>query len=242
MADFRSFLANDLIISGFICIFADNMKPTIIEDEIFEFEPFEEDGSGLLVAETSWRGIADELQELHYLKGARFIYQLKLIINYGEFHPVEGETDIYSAISEQSDDFDNLINAARKAVEHGYRVYILPNPKGIRTADFIFERKGVYKMFDLKTITGKNSVDNRLSESIGQTNRVLLHMTADYNPGTLARSIKRFFELNSYAREVLVYKGKKEISVMRKSLDDVNFFRTFIRRYIKLLVSDKKLS
>ena len=210
-----------------------SMKPTIIEDEIFEFEPFEEDGSGLLVAETSWRGMADELQELHYLKGARFIYQLKLIINYGKFHPVEGETDIYSAISEQSDDFDNLMNAARKAVEHGYRVYILPNPKGIRTADFIFERKGVYKMFDLKTITGKNSVDNRLSESIGQTNRVLLHMTADYNPGTLARSIKRFFELNPYAREVLVYKGKKEISVMRKSLDDVNFFRTFIRRYIK---------
>ena len=34
------------------------MKPTIIEDEIFEFEPFEEDGSGLLVAETSWRGMA----------------------------------------------------------------------------------------------------------------------------------------------------------------------------------------
>ena len=36
------------------------------------------------------------------------------------------------------------------------------NPKGIRTADFIFERKGVYKMFDLKTITGRSSVDNRL--------------------------------------------------------------------------------
>ena len=122
---FEVFLANDLLIPGFICNFADNMKPTIIEDEIFEFEPFEEDGSGLLVAETSWRGIADELQELHYLKGARFIYQLKLIIYHGEFSQVEGETDIYSAISENSDDFDNLINAARKAVEHGYRVYIL---------------------------------------------------------------------------------------------------------------------
>ena len=46
--------------------FALNMKPTIIEDEIFEFEPFEEDGSGLLAAETSWRGMAEELQELHY--------------------------------------------------------------------------------------------------------------------------------------------------------------------------------
>ena len=209
------------------------MSPTITDNNIFKFEPFEEDGYVLMVAETSWRGMADELQELHNLKGAQFINQLKMIVYYGDFHPVEGETSIFSAISEQSEDFDNLINAARKAVEHGYRVYILPNPKGIRTADFIFERKGVYKMFDLKTITGKNSVGNRLSESIGQTNRVLLHMTADYNPSTLARSIKRYFELNPYACEVIVYKGKKEISVTRKSLDDVNFFRTFIRRYAK---------
>ncbi len=209
------------------------MSSTINDNNIFEFEPFEEDGYVLMVSETSWRGMADELQELHNLKGAQFINQLKMIVYYGDFHPVEGETCIFSAISEQGDDFDNLINAARKAVEHGYRVYVLPNPKGIRSADFIFERKGVYKLFDLKTITGKNSVGNRLTESIGQTNRVLLHMTADYNPSTLARSIKRYFELNPYACEVIVYKGKKEISVTRKSLDDVNFFRTFIRRYAK---------
>jgi len=209
------------------------MESTVIEDTIFKIELFEEEGSVLMVAESSWRGMADELEDLHFLKGAQFINQLKQIIYYGEFHPVEGETNIFSAISEKNDDFDNLINAARKAVEYGYSVYILPNPKGIRTADFIFERKGVYKMFDLKTITGKNSVENRLSESVGQTNRVLLHMTADYNPGTLARSIKRYFELNPYAREVLVYKGKKQISVTRKSLEDTNFFRTFIRRYAK---------
>ena len=83
------------------------MEPTIIEDNIFEFESFEEDGSVLMAAETSWRGMADELQELHFLKGARFINQLKLIIYYGEFHLVEGETDIFSAISENDDDFDN---------------------------------------------------------------------------------------------------------------------------------------
>jgi hypothetical protein len=219
--------------SKLIRTFAHNMEPTVIEDTIFEIDPLEEESSVLMAAESSWRGMADELEDLHFLKGAQFINQLKLIIYYGEFHPVEGETNIFSAISEKDDDFDNLINAARKAVEHGYRVYILPNPKGIRTADFIFERKGVYKMFDLKTITGKNSVENRLSESVGQTNRVLLHMTADYNPGTLARSIKRYFELNPYAREVLVYKGKKQISVTRKSLEDTNFFRTFIRRYAK---------
>ena len=201
----------------------------IIDIETFE----EEDGSVLMAEESPWRGFVTELQELHYLKGAQFISQLKLIVNSGEFFPVEGEPGIFSAISNQSDDYDNLIKAARKAVEHGYRVYLLPNPQSIRTADFIFVRKGVLKLFDLKTIAGKNSVDNRLLESVGQTNRVLLHMTAEYNPGTLARSIKRYFELNPYAREVLVYKGKKQISVTRKSLEDANFFRTFIRRYTK---------
>ena len=49
------------------------MKTTIIEDDIFEIGTFEEDGSVLLAAEASWRGMADELQELHYLKGAQFI-------------------------------------------------------------------------------------------------------------------------------------------------------------------------
>ena len=210
------------------------MDSTVIDNNIIDFEWYdEEDSSVLMAAESPWRGFAVELQDLHYLKGASFINQLKLIINSGEFFPVEGDPGIFSAISNQSDDYDNLIKAARKAVEHGYRVYLLPNPKGIRSADFIFVRKGVLKLFDLKTIAGRNSVDNRLSESVGQTNRVLLHMTADYNPGTLARSIKRYFELNPYAREVLVYKGKKQMSVTRKSLEDTNFFRTFIRRYAK---------
>ena len=223
-----------LVVSFSFAIFAFHMDLTVFEDDEIAFVAFdEEDGSVLVAAESPWRGFAIELQDLHYLKGASFINQLKIIINSGEFFPIEGEPRIYSAISNQSDDYDNLINAARKAVEHGYRVYLLPNPKGIRTADFMFVRKGVLKLFDLKTITGKNSVDNRLSESVGQTNRVLLHMTADYNPGTLARSIKRYFELNPYAREVLVYKGKKQISVTRKSLEDTNFFRTFIRRYTK---------
>lgn len=193
----------------------------------------EEDGLALKVEDYPWRGIDIELQELHYLHGARFVNQLKLITYYGDFHPVEGETDIFSTGGAQGEDYINLLNAARKAVEHGYQVFILPNPKGFRTADFIFVRKGVYKMFDLKTVSGKNSVDNRLSESIGQTNRVLLHMLVDYNPSALARSIKRYFVSNPNAKEVLVFKGKKLLSVTRKTLDDNQFFQTFIRRYIK---------
>jgi len=218
---------------SFIRTFAHRMEQTIIEDNIFEFESFEEDGSVLMAAETSWRGMADELQELHFLKGARFINQLKLIIYYGEFHPVEGETEIFSAISEKEDDFDNLINAARKAVEHGYRVYILPNPKGIRTADFFFERKGVYKMFDLKTITGKNSVGNRLMESIGQTNHVLLNMQINYAPRLLAKEIQAYFETNKEAREVLIMKGNKLLSVSRRFVEGNFYIKMFMKRYLR---------
>ena len=207
------------------------MKATIIEDNIFEFEPFEEDGSGLLAAETSWRGMADELQELHYLKGARFTNQLKLIIYYGDFHPVEGETNIFSAISEQSEDFDNLINAARKAVEHGYRVYILPNPRNCRTADFIFEKKGILGLYDLKTVHGKGSVGTQLLDSIGQTNRVILNMATEYSPRELAKDIRRYFERNANAVEVLIMKGTRTISVIREDTLGRSYIRNFMMKY-----------
>ena len=216
-----------------ICTFANNMETTIIEDDIFEIGTFEEDGSVLLAAEASWRGMADELQELHYLKGAQFINQLKLIIYYGEFHPVECETNIFSAISEQSDDFDNLINAARKAVEHGYRVYILPNPRSCRTADFIFEKKGILGLYDLKTVYGKGSVETQLLDSIGQTNRVILNMLSDYNARLLASDIKAYFEINQDALEVLIFKGKKVLSVNRIQVQSSDFNRVFRKRYEK---------
>ncbi len=205
----------------------------IVSDIVFELEPFEEDGSVLIAAESSWRGMADELQELHYLKGAQFIKQLKLIIYFGDFHLVEGEKDIFSAISETSDDFDNLINAARKAVEHGYRVYMLPNPRSCRTADFIFEKKGILGLYDLKTVYGKGSVETQLLDSIGQTNRVILNMTTDYNARLLASDIKTYFETNQDALEVLIFKGKKVLPVNRVQVQSPDFNRVFRRRYEK---------
>ena len=209
------------------------MGMTIIEDNPFEFELFEENGSGMMAAESSWRGFAIELQELHYLKGAQFVNQLKLIVSEGDFHPVKGENNIFSAISEQSDDFVNLINAARKAVAHGYRVFVLPNPKGIRTADFIFERKGVFKLFDLKTISGRGSVSNRLMESIGQTNHVVLNMTIDYEPRLLAKDIMSYFEVNRDAREVLILKGSKFLSVSRRFVEGSDYIKMFMKRYLR---------
>lgn len=175
--------------------------------------------------------IAKELALLHTLTGANYSRQVERIAHRNEFRPLENETGIYACGGETGNDFDNLLNAARKAVTHGYKVYILPNPKGFRTADFIFERKGTYKMYDLKTIQGKSSAINRLQETVGQCNRILLNMTTDYNTRSLAFEIKHYFETNAEVLEVLVLKGGKSISIDRFLACSTTFFRIFKKNY-----------
>ena len=177
--------------------------------------------------------IAAELAKLHILKGADFSRQVERIARMDVFHPIENEMNIFSVGGEAGNDYDNLLNAARKAVTHGYKVFILPNPSGIRTPDFIFERKGTFRPYDLKTISGKASVSNRLEESIGQSNRVLLNITNDYKPSSLARSIKHHFEHNDDAIEVLVFKGGKSISVSREMSQSRSFYSLFMKKYSK---------
>ena len=175
--------------------------------------------------------IALELERLNTLSGKLFIKQLELIARYKGFQPILGETSILHVGMEQDSDFPRLLDAARKAVVLGYRVFILPNPHGIRTADFIFERKGILRLYDLKTIHGKSSVESQLLDSIGQTNRVLLHMTTDYNARLLSAEIKTYFEANKQAVEVLIFKGKKSISVSRWQVDAPTFNRYFRKKY-----------
>ena len=204
----------------------------MIEDTNTEFDIFEDD-YGLLVAEGQIRDIADELEELHYRRGSHFIWQLKVITSHPSFYSIKGEENIYITGGESGEDYENLLNAARKAVDHRYRVFILPNPKGIRTADFIFERKGVYKMFDLKTIIGKSSVGNRLLESIGQSNRVLLNMPTGYNTRLLAADIKTYFELNDEALEVIILRGGKLLSIDRNDALHPSYYRIIKKRFEK---------
>ena len=177
--------------------------------------------------------IALELARLHILTGADFVRQLKMLTRLYIFKPVYGEKDIFAAEGSHRDDMPQLLDAARKAVAHGNRVYILPNPKGIRTADFIFENKGVYKMYDLKNIYGKASVINRLLESVGQTTHVLLNMATDYNARLLAKDIAAYFKVNPDAFEVLVFKGPKSMVVKRNAARDKDFVKTFMFSYYK---------
>ena len=60
--------------------------------------------------------ITAELAKLHELKGAEYSRQVERIALRREFHPIENEKSIFSTGGKQSDDYDNLLQAAKKAV------------------------------------------------------------------------------------------------------------------------------
>ena len=86
-------------------------------------------------------------------------------------------------------------------------------------------------MYDLKTVLGKKSVDTQLIDSIGQANRILLNVTSDYNPRQLAKDIKRYFERNRNAVEVLIMKGARTMSVIREDTLGQSYIRNFMMKY-----------
>lgn len=170
-------------------------------------------------------GIDALMEKLHELKGEAYWKQLKAITERKEFKPVE--KGIYSAAGTEGPDYPNLLDAAKKAVAQGYQAFILPNPKAFRSADLILERKGFYRMYDVKTISGKTSIDNRLLDSIGQSDRVLFLLTTDVNPRLFGANIKKYFEINPVAKEVLIFKNKETISITRQETAKKTFIRDF---------------
>lgn len=177
--------------------------------------------------------IAAELAKLHKLTGADFSRQVEFIANMRLFHLVKDEVSIYSASSEQDNDYNNQIRAAHKLLKYGYRVFLLPNPRNGRTPDMIIERKGAYRIYDLKTVTGETSAINRLKESIGQCNQVILNMATNYDARQLGKDIRQFFILNPNAIEVMIFKGGRQIIIKRGYALSQNFVKVFMMRYNK---------
>lgn len=179
----------------------------------------------------SSEGMASEMEKLLELNGTAFQNQLKSITERREFK--RAGKDIFSAAGKTDPDYENLLTAAKNAVAQGYKAYILPNPKGFKSADLIISRKGFYKLFDVKTITGETSVINRLMESREQARRVILSINTQLNPRLLAYAITDYFESSEEVREVLIFKGKKAITVSRDYALSKDFQMKFRKDYTR---------
>ncbi|MDO5577128.1 MAG: hypothetical protein Q4F84_08610, partial [Fibrobacter sp.] len=175
--------------------------------------------------------ITEKLKELLELKGKNYNKKLQEICSLKMFKPIPGMKGVYWTGNEGDNDMDRLKLAAQKAVLFGNKVYIMPNPNKTPTLDFIFVRKGIYKGYDLKSVDGKNSVGDRLTESVRQTHRVLLNMCVDYDTRSLAKEIKKHFNNNKDVIEVLIYKGRTSTSVDRYKAESKKFIDSFVTEY-----------
>ena len=111
--------------------------------------------------------IARALEALHEKKGIEYIKAVQEITEMKIFKPVSGSKEIFSALGKSHSDFENILAAAEKMVEKGYRVFILPNPGGTRSGDCTLQKKSFVGLYDVKTIVGKGSIGSRLEESFG---------------------------------------------------------------------------
>lgn len=162
-----------------------------------------------------YSGITAQLEQMQNAEGKEFSDILHSIINRKEFKPIKKNPGIYSAIDDKDPDYKPILKATQKLIRFEDKIFIMPNPAGIRTPDIICVRKNSVRAYDIKTITGKSSVINRLIESIGQTNRVVLNMGVEYNSRKLYREIKEYFQKSADAQEVIILVGKRKMSVRR---------------------------
>lgn len=176
--------------------------------------------------------VTELLKSLHEVTGAEYIKKLRKIVNLRIFQKTDMR-NVWSAIDENSPDYGNLFSAAGKLADHGFEVFILPDPKSTRSGDYILKRKNFVRAFDLKTITGFDSAGNRLSESIGQANNVVLNIRSRYNAHDLGESIKGYFEINKAAQSVIILKGRGKYIEVTRNETTKKFIEHFSRLYGK---------
>ncbi|MGM9795922.1 MAG: hypothetical protein ACI3ZZ_06935 [Candidatus Aphodosoma sp.] len=152
---------------------------------------------------------------------------LRIIIEKGQYQKLQNR--IFCAINNKSNDYDNILSFAKKyiAIHRNAEIYILSNPEGIKSMDIIIKEKKFLSAYELKTITGKNSINHRLDESITQSCRVIINLAVDYNIRNLYREIKKHFYKHKNALEVIIYKGKKEIKIDRDLMTKAKFRKLF---------------
>jgi hypothetical protein len=132
-----------------------------------------------------------------------------------------------------SKELTESINAAKRLMTDGYKVYLLPNPKDISSADLIAVKNDNYKMYELKTVYGKNSIGNRLESSEKQSEYVLLNIISSIPARTAYESIKQFFSTSKKAKEVLIFKGNKEFVITKSKIKQKDFLYYLIKEWEK---------
>lgn len=132
-------------------------------------------------------------------------------------------------ISKENLELSKNIQMAKKMANNGYDCYLLSNPHGTKSADFIFTKGGKVYYTEGKLSTGKNSLGHNLSKGSSQSERLLIDLTGTKDTNYVAARLEEAFMNNDNLKEVMILKGGRLMSVSRLRISKKNFKYDFKR-------------
>jgi hypothetical protein len=136
-------------------------------------------------------------------------------------------------IKETSMEYVDNMNAAKTLNKFGYSVFMLPKLPNSKNPDFILKKGNNVYLYELKTIYGVSSLENRLEAGSMQADRIVLNIVGNVNSRYVADTIKDFYFRHKYIKEIIVLLGGKLIDVRYKYVIQKNFTKTFMGQWAR---------
>ncbi|MBR4689565.1 MAG: hypothetical protein IKO90_03765 [Bacteroidales bacterium] len=112
------------------------------------------------------------------------------------------ENKIFTLYTDQFDEIlktgeiPNNLQIAQKFVENGYDVFLLSNPKGTKSADFIIRTRNCLYYVEGKTSSGGSSLVHRFEKGAEQADRIAVNFIGKINVNILTLELINTFVQN----------------------------------------------
>jgi hypothetical protein len=136
-------------------------------------------------------------------------------------------------IKETNMEYIDNMNAAKTLNRLGYNVFVLPKLPNSKSPDFILKKGNNVYLYELKTIYGVSSLENRLEAGSMQADRIVLNIVGNINSRYVANTIKDFYFRHKYIKEIIVLLGGKLIDVYRNQIERKDFLKKFMDRWAR---------
>ena len=134
----------------------------------------------------------------------------------------QAENKIFTLYTDQfneilkTGEIPNNLQIAQKFVENGYDVFLLFNPKGTKSADFIIRQKNKLFYVEGKTSSGGSSLVHRFEKGAEQADRIAINFIGKPKFKPFLAEIISSFEKNENLKELYLFKKSRLISITRK--------------------------
>jgi hypothetical protein len=139
-------------------------------------------------------------------------------------------TKKFETIKDTDPEYNDNLNAAKSLNNIGYDVYMIPKLSGSKSPDFILVKGSKAYLYELKTIYGVSSLENRLEAGFLQADRLVLNMVGNIDSRYVADTIKDFYLRHKYIKEIKVLLGGKPIDVYYDDIVKKNFTKKFMNK------------